>query len=304
MGGSRFLVTFLVFLTPAFAAGSDFDRELDAFLIGDGDWGALKINSFCWDETGSNEVEIYGTGTAIWKSRAQFSLGNNQIREILGEIRQAGFTEWKGSYGGPAEAGTPHAVRVVCQVGVSFGSASKTVSQREKGDQFKPLTALSQRIFTICREPAGNSITADSLTDGLEKLASARLAPETFSLILHTRRMTGIRGQSPSGKILRINGLAVSLEVYTGTADRPEPVKKRLEPERLRELARSLKAGQLETLPINLYAEDYTDLSIQILDQEKSIQARQFANLTPAKHGQAQVSFNRMLEAVLGLSPK
>jgi hypothetical protein len=63
-------------------------------------------------------------------------------------------------------------------------------------------------------------------------------------------------------------------------------------------LARLLREGAVSGLPINLYSEQLTDLVVRVLGHEKTIQARRFAGLSRATHGDAQARFDRLLEAL------
>ncbi len=56
-----------------------------------------------------------------------------------------------------------------------------------------------------------------------------------------------------------------------------------------------------EGLPVNLYATDYTELVMAVLNRKKSIQARPFAGMTPSTHGERQEDFNGIFEALYAL---
>jgi hypothetical protein len=51
-------------------------------------------------------------------------------------------------------------------------------------------------------------------------------------------------------------------------------------------------------LPINLYATDYTDFDVKVLDKGKNLQARRFAGMTPQTHGERQRQFDRIFEGL------
>jgi hypothetical protein len=72
----------------------------------------------------------------------------------------------------------------------------------------------------------------------------------------------------------------------------------RLDDRELSGLARLLREGGMADLPINLYAEEYTDLVVKVLDREQRVQARRFAGMTRTTHGLAQGRFDRILEAL------
>jgi hypothetical protein len=74
-----------------------------------------------------------------------------------------------------------------------------------------------------------------------------------------------------------------------------------LSPTEFEELLLMLKKSDLKTLPPNLYAKQYTDVRIQVLDQVQQIQARQFAGMTPQTHGEKQLAFDRVLDELAAL---
>lgn len=67
------------------------------------------------------------------------------------------------------------------------------------------------------------------------------------------------------------------------------------------ELAGLLAEGDPSSFPANLWADSYTDLTIQVLDKKKSVRARQFARLSPSTHGQLQLDFNSIYGSLQAL---
>jgi hypothetical protein len=66
-------------------------------------------------------------------------------------------------------------------------------------------------------------------------------------------------------------------------------------------LAGDLAAAAPDDLPANLWARDYTDLTLRVLDHRRSLQARQFAGMTPTSKGEAQSRFDRIVAALENL---
>ena len=62
-------------------------------------------------------------------------------------------------------------------------------------------------------------------------------------------------------------------------------------------LARKLAEAGLAELPLNLFAPDYRDLSVGVLDHEASVQARRFVGMTPTTHAEHQAGFERIYDA-------
>ena len=108
--------------------------------------------------------------------------------------------------------------------------------------------------------------------------------------------------------------VAVAIGVRTKFANRPlitsrgfqaeagygEPRQRRLSGDEVAALARLL-IDNAEGLPFNLYADQYTDLTIEVLNRKVSIQARRFAEMTPETHGARQQSFDRVIEVLAAL---
>ena len=251
-----------------------------------GSWNDLYIETFCADSEGLHSLRLYGRGISIWDQRRQKVTEPEALQAIQATLLSSEFWNWEPVYGGEARA----AVRIRCQVQVDLGSVSKRVSQREKGQQFGPLRELAFKILELASssEPG---VGAEDLGDGLAKLSSGTLAPEALQLLFHERR--GPVG-SGTGTILRVAGRRLVVEQYEG-ATRRETRSELADGEFLR-LASALERASADSMPPNLYSDVYVDLRLEILDQKKVIQARQFAGLTPTTHGASQERLDELLE--------
>jgi hypothetical protein len=76
-----------------------------------------------------------------------------------------------------------------------------------------------------------------------------------------------------------------------------------LSAERIKALASLLAKSGIEKLPGNLYRARYVDLTSTVLGRVKSIQARNFVGLEPAKHPVQQEALEKIIEAILALGP-
>ena len=83
-----------------------------------------------------------------------------------------------------------------------------------------------------------------------------------------------------------------------------DPVELDLSEEEFLGLTRTLAISEVESFPLNLFADSYTDLSLQILNRKKSVQARQFRGVTPDTHGERQRSFDKILALLTKLNSK
>ncbi|HEX9945741.1 MAG TPA: hypothetical protein VGG03_27350, partial [Thermoanaerobaculia bacterium] len=102
---------------------------------------------------------------------------------------------------------------------------------------------------------------------------------------------------SAEGWTLSLSGFKVTLE-RDPVPEGEGPRTFRLQSAEVAELAGQLAAARLEELPVNLWAPEYTDLEIRVLNHRRSLQARQFAGMTPATHGESQQRFDRLWETV------
>ncbi|HEY1433844.1 MAG TPA: hypothetical protein VGG65_00635, partial [Thermoanaerobaculia bacterium] len=66
-------------------------------------------------------------------------------------------------------------------------------------------------------------------------------------------------------------------------------------------LAQALHDADPAALPQSLFAPQYTDVVIQLLNRYRPIQARQFAGMTPQTNGEKQEAFDRVLAKLTAL---
>jgi hypothetical protein len=220
----------------------------------------------------------------------------------LEEFRDAGFVDWQNLYGDSVEAGA--GVKIICRASLSIDSNLKMVSQTEKGKQFQPLRELTAHIFAISKGSATDGVVADSLTDGLRKLEKGELNPVAFRLLLHQRSESRPELSEDQGWILRVEGRRASHQTIRQKAGYSDPVEFELGEEEFLGLTRTLSISEVEGFPLNLFADSYTDLSLQVLNRKRSVQARQFRGVTPETHGERQKSFDRILALLTKLNSK
>ena len=263
-----------------------------------GKWNALHLEAECLTEAGPRLLEVHGDGVAIWGGSVQFKLSPDQIRRILRLFDEAGFAGFEDRYGGkedPVKLSSRMAIRVTCRVALTIDGQGKQVVQLEGGRQSKKLHELVRGVFSFCKEPARVGLGADSVEDGLRKLSEGKLAPETFSLMLHYKP-TPRSPAADRGWLMRIQGRKVSIQVSIPGQGYQEAVERNFSEAELRDLASYLGHQEVDHLPVNLYAEVYTDFSVQVLNRDKNVQARKFAGMNPVIHGEKQLQFARIFE--------
>ena len=299
------LITFLLFgcATGTDTAPAGSDQALRQYLreaAADGSRrDSLHLLVRCTGEDGTRAAEVFGNGVGIWGSRRQFTLQPEEVSSLVEILDKADFAGFAEIYGGRAalemqpqkeEPGVCCPMQVVCNVELSFAGGTKRVAQLAKGEQSAQMRQLAEDLLDACEKPAQAGITADDLTDGLGKVAGGILAPETIRVLLH-RKPEDRTAAGDQGFILRVFGGIATSRSYDVGGRLQDPVSLTLSSAEVAALARELAEPSFEKLPINLFAPDYKDLSIEVLNHKKSVQARRFDGMTPTTHAEGQAGF-------------
>jgi hypothetical protein len=273
-------------------------------------WDSLHLLVECAADAGMRSVEVHGNGVGIWDHDRQFRLTPAELSRLLRTLDEAEFTSLEEIYGGRErpDPGAPErteeegsAIRVVCRVTLSLAGRTKQVVQLAKGEQSAELRRLGEALLALCREAGQAGTAAEDLSDGLEKVSRGDLAPETLRLLLHRKPQTTGSDAAAGGFLLRLSGRRVTSRGYDPAAGLLDPLRLVLSSAEVADLARELAGRGLAELPVNLFAVHYTDLSVEVLDHKTSVQARQFAGMTATTHGERQIDFERVYDALYQL---
>lgn len=293
-------------------------------------WPDLRIYSECLERDREfSRVEIWGNGIGIWNGERQFILERQQILAILELLEERQLLRMKSIYGGrddpkPGEPGQGGAgpgrevverqegaaLRVVCRMLLEVDGHAHQSNQLDRGRLSEELVALSREVLSRVREVALRGTSAETLGAGLAKMADGTLAPEALSLLLNKRPEAsaedgGARnGRAGDGFLLRIQGRRITSSLYhreTGYGGERELI---LSPEAIGEIAALLAASDLSSMPKNLYATHYTDLTVAVLSHEARVQARRFSGMTPNQHGEPQGRFNNLVVVLTELGKR
>ncbi len=288
-------------------SASEVEAAIESAL--DEGWQDLRIVSECITEAGPEAVGVFGNGVAVWGKKTQFALTRDQIRLQLEALQEADFAHLAAVYGGrkavppeeiqdprlrPPDAGTSsmhQPARIICRVALELDGVSWQAAQLRRGEQSAALRRLAERILDICREPARAGLTPTDLDDALAKAAAGELDPETLSVLLHHKPGTG---EDAGGFLLRLEGRKASSRTFRPGEGYGDLHLLELHPDDVAILFQLLAEQGTSELPINLYAEHYTDVAIELLGHRQTVQARQFADMTPAQHGEKQERFERI----------
>jgi hypothetical protein len=228
-------------------------------------------------------------------------MSRGQVIAMLETLRKARFGSMPDRFGESEEDERNEGPRLKGRIAVRAGSVSKTVIQLVDGEQSAEFASLAERLLRICEGPARKGVEAASLNDGLKKLASGELAPEALQVTVQRRFAKPDTEAGVAGWILQLEGRRVLAEVLpTGKTILPHTLLVLSDAE-FHELARLLADNRAGEIPINVYAPEYTDLQLAVLQWSRAISGRRFLNLTPETHGEKQRSFDRLYEAFRAL---
>ena len=272
------------------------------------------------------QVVIYGNGVAVWNDKAQFRIKDEDLGKILTALDKAGFDKLKsvpegehlrrrvrvraGDYEHEVaetweveqerKEGKKEAEEEKPSVKKQSGEKKKTEAEEQKKQEagFRDAAKLETLVDTVLKlvqPPVPEKlITADSLGDGLKKIAAGELAPETMTLMMMAKPDSTTTGAGPvDGFLMRIDGGVASSSEYLGDKNGfSPPVRRILDAKTLREIASKLVENDFEGLPANLFAERYVELNVRVLNYRRGLTARRFAGMTPEKLGAAQKRFD------------
>jgi hypothetical protein len=273
-------------------------RLLDEALAGEGKLDHVRVTVQWSDGKGGRSVRVYGNGVGIWNNKSQFTLQPAEVERLLGLFRTHKFTDMPARVGSQkAPPGRERPVRVAGSVALSVGGVTKEVTQAAGRQPSKPLAVLAAEVLKTSEAAAAeDGVSADDVGDGLRKIAEGELAPEALRVLVHrlTDKPGADEASGADGFLLRLDGRTVTTQRWRKRTGYGKPRRLDLSPEDLAGLCKLLADNDAGGLPINLWAKHYTDVVITVLDKEKSVQARQFAGMTPKTHGEKQKRFDRI----------
>lgn len=284
------------------ADAPDAQTEAVRRALADAEAGApYHLVVHCTDEQRTRSLELFPEGAGIWKADTQVRVPENVQRDLVSILQESGFAGFAAKYGGkesqngPAvdEASAPLTIR--CRVTFASGEVSKTSIQDLYGEQFAGLLDLGAALLDRVEPLAADGVTAESLADGLEKLAEGTLAPQVFELRFVDLPAPGGDG---TGFILGAEDGALSRRPYAPGEKIGEARSRQLDPATLERLVTALLEAGFSDLPTNLYAEDQLELNVQVLGHRKAILARPFRGMAAEGAGDAQQRFEKLVETL------
>ncbi len=278
-----------------------FRQELAAAARAPHSTRSLKLFVECRRQNSLVSLETFVNGTSIWNNERQFTLDQTAIARLVRTLHAADFAAMKDVYGGTSAA-TPkepedRATVSTCRISVALNGREKESVQLNKGEQSQALKTLAENLLKIAEGRAAGGVRAASLRDGFAKIASGKLAPEASTIMVH-RKPEGEGTSRRRGFLLQVSGLSATSQPYDPQKGYGDEVVGPVTPAVIRRLARDIAARAPDNWPVTFYAQDYTDLTLRVLNRKRSIQARQFAGMRPEERGSRQADFDAVLTAL------
>lgn len=256
----------------------------------------LRVES-TGEATGFRSLEVFLSGVAIFNGRIQVKLSAEVRGALLGTLLEQGFPRFEAKYGGrPRPQREGAALRVIRRVTFEIGELSKSSVQLDTGERSAELRKLAEDLLDLVAPLVKKGVTADDLADGLGKLASGALAPETMSL-----RFVELPPGNEPGSILRMAGGTLTRQDYSPGRVVGDPEALPLGQERFTTMVTAIRTAQLEKLPVNLWSLSHFELEVQVLEHRKTVVARSFSRLSPDENSKEQQRFEQLVKKLRAL---
>ncbi len=251
-----------------------------------------------WQPNGhAISARLFGSGAGIWNERAAFRLSRSDVLSIARALKTAGFGSMPDRLGEETEK-----PRLRGQLTVSVAGKTKRVLQLVGEEESEPLSALASRILDLSRKRGETGVTASSLADALAKLSSGVLPPEALHL---TSQRSPERPDSPGpGWLLQLEGRQVLARPYALRGGYGKQKRFELSKADFQSLVRVVRESDPAGLPSNLYASDYTEVRIEVLQWSRDLLARRSPGVAPQTHGDRQKAFDRVVESLRALAAR
>lgn len=250
----------------------------------------------CRDENAIRSARLYPRGIAVWGGKLQLSVESGLRRALVNDLVSAGFSSFVPHYGGKTESGgSSGPLRISCSIEVSVNGLHKISVQIADGEQSKALASLAATLLDRLEPLAASGIGADSLEDGLQKMARGVLAPDILTVRLV--RMPE-KHDDADGDIVRIDAARWSWQAYApgkagGAADwNPLPV------DFARELADAAISARFWALPVNVPGNAHREIEIRVLNHRKTVISRAFTRIEPGTLTAEKDRFDAVADAV------
>lgn len=234
-----------------------------------------------WSRAGRMvSAELYGNGAGIWNDERAFRVAPAEIGATAKAISDARFAAMPERFG----EGESDFLTMRGKVSVAVGDAAKTVVQIDRGAQSDALAGLAAGILARAEAGGRAGVGAESLDDGLRKIASGGLPAEALRVSVQQR--------GDAGFLLQIRGGDAIARRFAAKSGFGAPRRLRVN---VRDLAKEL---QEIALLQNGYAPEYTELRVEVLGRVEERLAR------PESAGRRDAGFGRAVEALRAIAAR
>jgi hypothetical protein len=288
------LLCFAMLLAASAAAQEppDFGQALQRALGDDG--LPLALDVACSEPGGRRALRLFPSGVFTWNGERQARVDAETRRALLQALAAADFAAFEERYGGKptGEMGAP--IMVLCRIAATVDGVSKSSMQDANGERSQRFMALAKTLLALAQPLGAAGVTAASLGEGLDKLASGELAPEALELHFLYLPADG----EEMGAILGLSGGELGRRAYRPGVEVGEERRRPLTEKDLRALLAALSAADLAGMPARVPAPDVYRLQLQLLQHQRLIEGRPAAAPEAGAAGERLV---RLAEALLAL---
>lgn len=232
----------------------------------------FQLQVTCTDKVRSRSLEVIRGLVAVWGNEHQVRLSAEDRGTLIQMLVDADFARFKPRYGETPKADKQEApLRVSCRIHVALRGVEHTSVQLLNGQQSEELLGLAGRLLDQIQPLAAAGVSATNIEDGLAKLGDGVLAPEVLRLRLLT--LPDAAGER-AGSILRIEASTVSRQPYTPGESVGEIRSREMSPNEMQGIVAALRDASFQDLPLNLQANELTELELSVLGRRKTVVAR------------------------------
>ena len=208
----------------------------------------------------ASSASVYGSGAAIRDDERAFRTTRENVEAIEKLLRDAHFLEM------PSMIGTSETdyLNMRGKIEARIGGTEHSVVQVVGGPQSEELATLAAAILAKAL-PGSGAVTAESLDDGLRRIAAGEIPAEALQMSVQ-------RFDERGGFSLVFEGDEATVRPYGKTTGVGDPHRLRLSEAEVRKLAETLR--EVPKLPLYLNAPAYTDFRADVLNRSKEVQGR------------------------------
>ncbi len=241
----------------------------------------FRVSVEWWRGDKRSTAVIYGSGAGVWNGERAFRLPRESVVAIETMLRDAHFNEMPARFGS-AESDF---LKMRGKIVAGAGGSGHSVVQLVDGPQSDELATLAAAILAKASSAAG--VSAQSLTEGLQKIAAGEIPSEALRVELQRRGENGFS--------MQIRGDEVFVRPFAEASGYGAPRRLRLSAGEVRNVAALLHDA--EHLPSNLNAPAYTDLRVEVLNHAKEVQGRPMFELL-------RKDFNGVVDALQAIAQR